>query len=80
MCLVEAWVRGSNKCSGICLSVSDCNSFAGTDALAAFLSDELELYKQPKKYLVFQEFPVNERGKTDLKSIKKMAENDIETK
>lgn len=48
--------------------------FAGTDELSEFLEGELEMYKWPQEYLLFDEFPLNERGKVDLSTIKEMAE------
>lgn len=48
--------------------------FEGTDKLSEFLEGELEMYKWPQEYLLFDEFPLNERGKVDLSTIKEMAE------
>ena len=50
------------------------SSFAGVEGLQDSLKNELEAYKQPVKYLIFDKFPLNERGKTDLKRIRQLME------
>jgi len=50
------------------------DSFKGIEALKKKLVCTLEIYQQPKKYIIFDEFPLNERGKTDLKKIKDIIE------
>lgn len=66
-------INGENLAAAIV-----CESdFAGTDAIAEFLSGELEIYKQSEKYLLFNEFSPNERGKINVILIKEMAESFI---
>ncbi|MBR5228517.1 MAG: hypothetical protein IKV96_01630 [Firmicutes bacterium] len=70
--VTKATIGGVDKLTSALIVEPD---FAGTEELDKYLKTELEAYKVPKRYLIMDKFPLNEHGKTNLKAIKEIIEN-----